>query len=42
MSEDIAFMICVSCAGMAGVDQGAYLGASQAVCGEYLKRRQIS
>ena len=33
MSEDIAFMICISCAGMAGVDQGAYLGASQAVCG---------
>jgi len=33
MTEDIAFMICTSCPGMAGVDQGAYLGASQAVCG---------
>jgi pimeloyl-ACP methyl ester carboxylesterase len=33
MTEDIAFMICVSCSGMAGVDQGAYLSASQAVCG---------
>jgi len=33
MTDDIAFMICTSCPGMAGVDQGAYLGASQAVCG---------
>jgi len=30
--EDIAFMIAVSCPGMAGVDQGAYLVAAQAVC----------
>ncbi len=32
MSEDIAFMIAVSCPGMAGVDQGAYLVSAQAVC----------
>ena len=31
-SEDIAFMIAVSCPGMAGVDQMAYLIASQATC----------
>jgi pimeloyl-ACP methyl ester carboxylesterase len=31
-SEDIAFMIAVSCPGMAGVDQGAYLVSAQAVC----------
>jgi pimeloyl-ACP methyl ester carboxylesterase len=31
-SEDIAFMIAVSCPGMAGVDQGAYLVAAQAAC----------
>ncbi len=31
-SDDIAFMIAVSCAGGPGVDQGAYLVASQAVC----------
>jgi len=33
MSEDVAFMICTSCPAMAGVDQGAYLTASQAFCG---------
>ena len=32
MSKDIAFMIAVSCPGVAGVDQGAYLVSSQAVC----------
>jgi len=32
MSEDIAFMIAVSCPGMAGVDQGVYLVSAQAVC----------
>jgi pimeloyl-ACP methyl ester carboxylesterase len=32
MSEDIAFMIAVSCPGVAGVDQGAYLVSAQAVC----------
>lgn len=32
MSEDVAFMIAVSCPGMAGVDQGAYLVSAQAVC----------
>jgi pimeloyl-ACP methyl ester carboxylesterase len=32
MSEDIAFMIAISCPGMAGVDQGAYLVSTQAVC----------
>jgi pimeloyl-ACP methyl ester carboxylesterase len=32
MTEDIAFMICVSCPGMAGVDQGAYLTAAQGMC----------
>ncbi len=31
-SEDIAFMIAVSCPGMAGVDQGAFLVSAQAVC----------
>jgi uncharacterized protein len=31
-SENIAFMICVSCPGMAGVDQMAYLIASQGTC----------
>ena len=31
-SKDIAFMICVSCPGMAGVDQMAYLIASQGTC----------
>ena len=31
-SEDIAFMIAVSCPGMAGVDQGAYLVSAQAIC----------
>lgn len=30
--EDIAFMIAVSCPGMAGVDQGAYLVSAQAAC----------
>lgn len=32
MSEDIAFMIAVSCPGVPGVDQGAYLVSAQAVC----------
>ena len=31
-SEDIAFMICVSCAGTAGVDQMAYQIISQTIC----------
>jgi pimeloyl-ACP methyl ester carboxylesterase len=31
-SEDIAFMVAVSCPGMAGVDQGAYLVSAQAKC----------
>ena len=31
-SDDIAFMIAVSCPGVPGVDQGAYLVAAQAVC----------
>ncbi len=31
-SEDVAFMIAVSCPGGAGVDQGAYLVSAQAVC----------
>jgi pimeloyl-ACP methyl ester carboxylesterase len=31
-SEDIAFMIAVSCPGAAGVDQGSYLVTAQAVC----------
>lgn len=31
-SEDVAFMIAVSCAGGPGVAQGAYLVAAQAVC----------
>jgi pimeloyl-ACP methyl ester carboxylesterase len=30
--DDIAFMIAVSCPGVAGVDQGAYLVAAQAAC----------
>jgi hypothetical protein len=30
--EDIAFMIAVSCPGVAGVDQGVYLVTAQAVC----------
>jgi pimeloyl-ACP methyl ester carboxylesterase len=32
MSEDIAFMIAVSCPGEAGVDQGAYLVSAQVLC----------
>jgi uncharacterized protein len=32
LTEDIAFMICVSCPGMSGVDQGAYLTAAQGLC----------
>jgi pimeloyl-ACP methyl ester carboxylesterase len=32
LSEDIAFMIAVSCPGTAGVDQGAYLVSAQAAC----------
>lgn len=32
MSKDIAFMIAVSCPGVAGVDQGAYLVSAQAIC----------
>jgi pimeloyl-ACP methyl ester carboxylesterase len=32
MSQDVAFMICISCPGVAGVDQGAYLVSAQAVC----------
>ncbi len=31
-SEDIAFMIAVSCPGAAGVDQGSFLVTAQAVC----------
>jgi pimeloyl-ACP methyl ester carboxylesterase len=31
-SKDVAFMIAVSCAGMPGVDQGAYMVSAQAVC----------
>lgn len=31
-SEDVAFMIAVSCPGEAGVEQGAYLVSRQAVC----------
>lgn len=31
-SEDVAFMIAISCPGGAGVDQGAYLVSAQAVC----------
>ncbi|MCJ7537915.1 MAG: hypothetical protein MUO57_20500, partial [Anaerolineales bacterium] len=31
-SEDVAFMIAVSCPGMAGVDQGAYLVSAQSIC----------
>lgn len=32
MTGDIAFMIAVSCPGVAGVDQGAYLVSAQAAC----------
>jgi hypothetical protein len=32
MSQDVAFMIAISCPGVAGVDQGAYLVSAQAVC----------
>jgi pimeloyl-ACP methyl ester carboxylesterase len=32
MIDDIAFMIAVSCPGMPGVDQGAYLVSAQAAC----------
>jgi pimeloyl-ACP methyl ester carboxylesterase len=32
-SQEIAFMIAVSCPGTAGVEQGAYLVSAQAVCG---------
>ena len=32
MNKDIAFMIAVSCPGVAGVDQGAYLVSAQAAC----------
>lgn len=32
MSEDIAFMISVSCPGTAGIDQGSYLVSTQARC----------
>jgi pimeloyl-ACP methyl ester carboxylesterase len=32
MSQDIAFMICVSCAGMSGVDQSTYQAMAQAMC----------
>jgi pimeloyl-ACP methyl ester carboxylesterase len=31
-SDDVAFMIAVSCPAMAGVDQGAYLVSAQAIC----------
>jgi hypothetical protein len=31
-SEDIAFMICVSCGGMSGHDQGVYLNTVQSIC----------
>lgn len=31
-SQDVAFMIAVSCPGVAGVDQGAFLVSAQAVC----------
>jgi pimeloyl-ACP methyl ester carboxylesterase len=37
MSKDIAFMIAVSCPGVAGVDQGAYLISSQAICAGLLE-----
>ena len=33
-SKDIAFMICVSCAGMSGYDEMAFQTASQSFCGE--------
>jgi pimeloyl-ACP methyl ester carboxylesterase len=32
ISDDVAFMIAVSCPGVPGVDQGAYLVSAQAVC----------
>ena len=31
-SEDIAFMICVSCGGTSGRDQGAYLNTMESIC----------
>ena len=31
-SEDVAFMIAISCPGVPGVDQGAYLVSAQAIC----------
>jgi pimeloyl-ACP methyl ester carboxylesterase len=31
--DDVAFMICQSCAGMAGIDQGAYRTVAQGYCG---------
>jgi pimeloyl-ACP methyl ester carboxylesterase len=31
-TKDIAFMICVSCAGMSGVDQSTYQAMAQAIC----------
>ena len=31
-SKDIAFMICVSCGGMSGLDQGMYLDTMQSIC----------
>ena len=30
--QDVAFMIAISCAGVPGVDQGAYLVSAQAIC----------
>ncbi len=33
VSDDVAFMICQSCAGMAGIDQGAYRTVAQGYCG---------
>jgi pimeloyl-ACP methyl ester carboxylesterase len=36
-SEDVAFMIAVSCPGDAGVDQGAYLVSAQAICAGVLE-----
>jgi uncharacterized protein len=31
-SEDIAFMICVSCGGTSGLDQGVYLNTMESIC----------
>ncbi len=31
-SEDVAFMICVSCGGVSGLDQGVYLNTVQSMC----------